>query len=102
AFRAAIELAEDSPAGKQAKSQLYELLHLSVGQPAPSFSAAAIGGRRISPANYRGKPLLLVFWGTYWTQCVAEVPLLKELYGKYQERGFAIASILNLKPENYL
>jgi AhpC/TSA family len=65
AFRAAIELAEDSPAGKQAKSQLYELLHLSVGQPAPSFSAAAIGGRRISPANYRGKPLLLVFWGTY-------------------------------------
>jgi chromosome partitioning protein len=33
---------------------------------------------------------------------VAEVPLLKELYGKYQERGFAIASILNLKPENYL
>ena len=65
AFRAAIELAGDSPAGKEAKSQLYELLHLGVGQPAPTFSAAAIGGTRISLADYRGKPLVLVFWGMY-------------------------------------
>ena len=65
AFRAAIELVGDSPAGKQAERQLYELLHLSVGQPAPSFSAAAIGGARLSLADYRGKPLVLVFWGTY-------------------------------------
>jgi hypothetical protein len=65
AFRSAIELAGDSPAGKQAQTQLYELLHLGVGQPAPLFSAAAIGGSRLSVADYRGKPLVLVFWGTY-------------------------------------
>ena len=65
AFRSAIELAAESPAGKQAQSQLYELSHLSVGQPAPSFSANALGGRRLSPADYRGKALVLVFWGTY-------------------------------------
>ena len=65
AFRSAIELAGDSPAGKQAQTQLYELLHLGVGQPAPLFSAAAIGGARLSLADYRGKPLVLVFWGMY-------------------------------------
>jgi len=65
AFRSAIELAGNSPAGKQAETQLYELLHLGVGQPAPSFSAARIGGARLSLEEYRGKPLVLLFWGTY-------------------------------------
>jgi hypothetical protein len=65
AFRSAMDLAGDSPAGKEAETQLYELLHLGVGRPAPSFSAASIGGARLSPADYRGKPLVLVFWGTY-------------------------------------
>jgi tetratricopeptide (TPR) repeat protein len=65
AFRAAIDLAGDSPSGKQAETQLYELLHLGIGHPAPTFSAAAIGGAPLSLTNYRGKPLVLVFWGTY-------------------------------------
>ena len=65
AFRSAIELAPDSPAGKQAAAVLYELLHLGVGQPAPSFSATTVSGSRLSLSDYRGKPLVLVFWGTY-------------------------------------
>src|SRR5262249_40435781 len=65
AFRAAIDLAADSPAGKDAEAQLYEMLHLSPGKPAPAFSAAAVGGARVSLADYRGKPLVVVFWGTY-------------------------------------
>jgi hypothetical protein len=65
AFRAAMDVAPDSSAAKQAERELYELLHLGVGQPAPAFSAAAIGGARLSLVDYHGKPLLLVFWGTY-------------------------------------
>jgi tetratricopeptide (TPR) repeat protein len=65
AFRAAIDFAVDSAPGKEAATQLYELLHLGVGQPAPSFSATAIGGARLSLVDYRSKPLVLVFWGTY-------------------------------------
>jgi hypothetical protein len=65
AFRSAIDLAADSRAGKEAETQLYEMLHLSVGQPAPEFSAESLGGERVSLAAYRGKPLVLVFWGTY-------------------------------------
>jgi hypothetical protein len=64
AFRSAIELAGDSLAGKQAETALYELLHLGVGQPAPSFSTTVVGGSRLSLTDYRGKPLVLVFWST--------------------------------------
>jgi hypothetical protein len=64
AFRSAMDLAGDSPSGRQAETELYELLHLGVGQPAPAFSAAAIDGSRVSLADYRGKPLVLIFWST--------------------------------------
>src|SRR5262249_53893474 len=72
AFRSAMDLAADSPAGKEAGTQLYELLHLGIGQPAPSFSALTVGGARLSLADYRGKPLVLVFWATYCMDCIAE------------------------------
>jgi peroxiredoxin len=35
-----------------------------VGRPAPEFSADAIGGKHLSLADYRGKPLVMVFWST--------------------------------------
>ena len=64
AFQAAIELARDSAAGHQAETELYELLHLGPGQRAPQFVATAIDGSRITLTDYRGKPLVLVFWAT--------------------------------------
>ena len=45
--------------------ELYELLHLGPGNPAPQFSATAINGSRLSLADYRGKPVVLVFWATH-------------------------------------
>jgi tetratricopeptide (TPR) repeat protein len=65
AFEAAIASARDSTFGKQAETELYELLHLGPGQPAPQFSATAVGGSRVSLADYRGKPVVLVFWATH-------------------------------------
>jgi hypothetical protein len=64
AFRSAMELAGDSPSGKQAETELYDLLHLGVGQPAPLFAANTVDGSRVSLADLRGKPLVIVFWAT--------------------------------------
>lgn len=64
AFETAIESAPGSAAGRQAERQLYELLHLGPGQPAPGFSATTLDGSPISLADYRGKPVVLVFWSS--------------------------------------
>jgi len=64
AFHAAIDMARDSAPARQAETELYELLHLGPGQPAPQFSALAINGSRIALSDYRGKPTVLVFWST--------------------------------------
>ena len=65
AFQAAVSLARDSVPGRQAETELYELLHLGPGQPAPQFSTVAVNGSPISLADYRGKPVVLVFWATH-------------------------------------
>jgi hypothetical protein len=64
AFQSAVESAPDSAVGRQAERQLYELLHLGPGQPAPGFSATTLDGSPISLADYRGKPVVLVFWSS--------------------------------------
>ena len=65
AFEAAISAQRDSAPGKEAETELYDLLHLRPGQPAPRFTATAVNGSRISLADYRGKPVVLVFWATH-------------------------------------
>jgi hypothetical protein len=64
AFQAAVESAPNSTPGRQAERQLYELLHLGPGQPAPLFSATAVDGSRIALPDYRGKPVVIVFWSS--------------------------------------
>ncbi len=65
AFEAAMADSPGSTFAKQAETELYELLHLGPGQPAPQFSEAAVNGTKISLSDYRGKPVVLVFWATH-------------------------------------
>ena len=49
---------------EESKGIIYEIEHLSPGQPAPAISSTARNGRAFSLADMRGKPAVLVFWGT--------------------------------------
>jgi hypothetical protein len=49
----------------QAKSQVYEFEHLSIGMPAPDFTASDQDGVTFKLSDYRGKVVLLDFWG-FW------------------------------------
>jgi hypothetical protein len=49
---------------EESKGIIYEIDYLSPGKMAPAISATARGGRTVSLAALRGKPVVLVFWGT--------------------------------------
>lgn len=66
---------------------------LLAGYPAPEFDFVDLQGVRRRLVDYRGKVVLLDFWGTWCGPCVASVPGLVALYEKYHPRGFELIGI---------
>lgn len=65
-FRAASRLAKPgSRLAQQAEALLFEVERLRPGLPAPEFTARALDGTEISLTDFRGRPVLLVFWASW-------------------------------------
>jgi hypothetical protein len=63
-LEAAKAAAPGTPRAEEAEGLIYEIKYLSVGLPAPPVAGKARNGRAVDPAALRGKPVVLVFWGT--------------------------------------
>jgi peroxiredoxin len=51
--------------GDLARRELFELRRLRPGQPAPEIQGEDIDGRKLRLSDYRGRVVLLDFWG-HW------------------------------------
>ena len=65
----------------------------SVLEPAPSVTFQTLDGRSVSLAQYRGKVVLLNFWGTWCGVCRSEIPDLIKLQKEYGNLGFTVLGI---------
>jgi len=52
----------------------------------PPFMLPTLDGDTLSFDRYRGKYIVIDFWGSWCTPCLAEIPDLKSLYGKYVDK----------------
>lgn len=51
--------------------------------PAPDFKLKDLNGKEVSLSDYRGKWVILDFWGSWCIWCIRGIPELKEAYEKY-------------------
>jgi thiol-disulfide isomerase/thioredoxin len=74
----------------------------SVGTPsvAPSAMAAEpnvtfkdIQGNSVQLASFKGKVVLVNFWGTWCAPCREEIPLLIGMQQKYADKGFTLVGV---------
>ena len=65
------------------------------GQTAAELAFKDILGKTHKLSDYRGKDVLLIFWATWCTPCLVEVPHLIELRGRISEDELAILAISN-------
>jgi thiol-disulfide isomerase/thioredoxin len=59
----------------------------AIGKPFDLEFTDAIKGSTVSIKNLKGKVVVIDFWATWCGPCVAEMPHMKELYGKFRDQG---------------
>jgi peroxiredoxin len=60
---------------------------------APDFTASTLTGSRLSLSSYRGRIVVLNFWGSWCVPCRAEAPTLAAASGQYQRTGVAFLGV---------
>ena len=63
------------------------------GGRAPDFSIVTDSGKRISPADFGGKVLVLNFWATWCPPCLQEIPSLNQFQQEFAKDGVVVVAI---------
>ncbi|NQV86681.1 MAG: TlpA family protein disulfide reductase [Woeseiaceae bacterium] len=63
------------------------------GRLAPDFALKSSTGENLRLSEYRGDVVMLNFWATWCGPCRQEMPLLDELYKRYERVGFNLLGV---------
>jgi len=63
------------------------------GKKAPSFVLTDLQGKKVSLADYKGRPVLVNFWATWCGPCKVEMPWFEQLRNQYASQGFEILGL---------
>ena len=63
------------------------------GHAAPDFALKSSTGVNLRLSEYRGDVVMINFWATWCGPCRQEMPLLDELYSRYQRVGFRLLGV---------
>jgi len=64
------------------------------GKDAPKFSLVDLDGKKVSLADFKGKPILVNFWATWCGPCKLEMPWLQEFSQKYAAQGLVTLGVV--------
>ena len=74
-----------------------------VSNPAPDSHFVMLDASSKTIADYQGKVVLINFWATSCTTCVAEMPDLIKTFEKHRSKGFyTIAVAMQYDPPSYV
>jgi len=78
----------------------HELNVVEAMPEAPDFTLADMDGGQHSLSDFRGRTVMLNFWGTWCPPCVREMPSMERLYRKYKDRGFTVVAVNQFESED--
>lgn len=95
------EEAKNSTYGKLVEKKMDFWESLEKGAPAPNFSYKTLNDKQISLDQFKGKYVLLEFWGTWCPPCVKEIPELKTFYDSNRDNIEIIGIACNDKHDSW-
>ncbi|TAM20674.1 MAG: TlpA family protein disulfide reductase [Candidimonas sp.] len=70
---------------------------------APDITFVTLTGQKITPADLRGKVVLVDFWATSCLTCIQQMPGMIKIYNKLAPKGYeAIFVAMKYDPPNYV
>jgi len=63
---------------------------LAVGKPAPPLVLHTLDGNTIASKDLLGKVVILTFWATWCSPCLAELPLLSDYVTRHRQQGLEV------------
>jgi thiol-disulfide isomerase/thioredoxin len=60
---------------------------------APAVSGTTLAGARLSLSSYRGKVVVVNFWGSWCAPCRSEAPTLADLAERYRSKGVQFVGV---------
>ena len=66
---------------------------LNETMPVPDATFQGLTGTQVRLADFKGKVVLLNFWGTWCVPCLREIPELVRVSEQFQKKGFAVLGI---------
>jgi len=64
-----------------------------IGQQAPDFTTEDLFGNPVKLSDFRGKPVWLMFWGSWCPPCRAEMPDIVAAYARLQPQGLVLLGV---------
>ncbi|MEH6561860.1 MAG: TlpA disulfide reductase family protein [Marinobacter sp.] len=65
----------------------------AINIPAPDFTLESRSGNNIRLEDHRGDVVMLNFWASWCGPCRQEMPLMDDIYSRYQDLGFTILAV---------
>ncbi|MDE6279900.1 MAG: TlpA family protein disulfide reductase [Paramuribaculum sp.] len=75
---------------------------IKVGEPAPAFTLMDENGKPVSLSDFKGKWVMLDFWGTWCGWCVKGIPQMKEEYAKAGDNVVYVSIACNDPKDKWL
>lgn len=80
-------------AKEHAEHALYEIEHLLPGKPAPEVSGEDLDGKPMKLSEFRGRVVLLSFWGAWCRPCVMALPHERAVADRFAGKPFVVVGV---------
>jgi peroxiredoxin len=63
------------------------------GSTAPAFTLSGLDGKKHGLSDYKGKVVVVNFWGSWCEPCYKEMPAIQKQYAKWKDRGVEVLGL---------
>jgi len=90
---ASIDLTRNEIIVRRREKAEYLREELAVGKQMPDFTFVDFAGKQRSLKEFRGKYLLIEWWGVWCVDCVRDMPYTVQAYERFRSRGLEILGL---------